>query len=111
MQIRRDASLLERTGLIGAATGDQGKRGLDQPDCIELLLPQLEWHESQDADSPRPISEVLLGLREQGAYLRTPKEREREKRQPPACSDSGGKGCRITHAGHRSLDDRIASPV
>lgn len=65
VEVGGDAFSLESFGLIGAAAGDKSEAGVDRANDLELFLAKLFRNESQDADTPRSVSQEVLGLAQQ----------------------------------------------
>ncbi len=111
VQVGRDAVALKGQGLVGAAAGDQGERGAELADDLELLLAQLQRHEAEDADPPRALAQRAARLLQESPRLGGAHQRQGQERQPAAPGDLEGKGGRVADAGHRTLHDGIAGPV
>ena len=103
-----DARGLEGRGLRRSAAGDEGDRRAHVVDDLELCLPHLGGHETEDADAPGAVAEQGSGLLEQGADLVARHEGEGEEGQPAAVGHRGGEGGAVADPRHRALGDRVA---
>ena len=112
VQVGRDALALEPGGLVGAAAGDQGERGLDLAHRGELLGSQLGRNEAEDADSPRaPGRAVAAASRNSVRTSCFAQQRQGEEGKPTVVRDRLGERRDIADAGHRPLEDRVTRAV
>jgi len=111
MQVGWNAFLFQGCCLAGTATGNQGPWDTAGTNGGQLFLTQRRGHKTQNTHTPRPVTQQCLGLFQELAYLGLPKQGQGQERQGTIVSHDLGKGCRITHPGHGTLDDRIPGSV
>ena len=108
VQVRRDARVLERARLRGAAAGDERDGGRDLEDERELLVADLRRHEAEDADAPRRARRARARVSlEDAPRLVAAHEREREERQAARVATRRRRSGAIAHARHRALGDGV----
>ena len=111
VQIGSDPRVLEFFRLIRAAARDDRERGLAVAHRGALILQDLRGHETQETDTPRPVSEPLTGLpkeRTDGIALH---QRHGNHRQPTVGRDGLDELRPIAHVRHRALNDGQPRPM
>ncbi len=73
---------------------------------LQLLDPQVERHETEDADTPGIVSEKVLGLFEQPPHGVLAQNTQSQKGQTPGLGHFQGEGWIVADPGHRPLSDR-----
>ncbi len=111
VQIGRDAQFFELFGLIGTASRDHRKLWRALANLGELLFPQLLRYESQNADAPGAVAELLASRFEQFAHLLAAHQRQGQHRQSAAGLDRIRKLRAVAHPRHRPLNDRVGRPM
>ena len=111
MEVGRDALLLQLQRLVGTPPGNQRIARSDLAHDLQLLGPQLEWHETEDADAPGAVSEKVLSLFEQRAHGVLAQHAQSQEGQPPGLGHLQGEGWIVADPGHGPLSDRESGPV
>ena len=106
VEVGRNAILFEFQGLIGPSPGDQCITRSDLAHDLQLLDPQLERHETEDADTPGIVSKKVLGLFEQPPYGVFAQHAQSQKGQTPGLGHLQGESGIVADPGHRPLSDR-----
>ena len=107
MEEGRDADGLEGGGLAGSPPRDEGHRGSDVVDHLELGFTDLRGDESEDADPPGPVPEQLGRLGQQRSGLVSAQEGQGQEGKGAAVGDGLGEGGPVADPGHRTLGHRI----
>ncbi len=103
MQIRWDSLLLQRTSLIGPASGDQRKRRAVLADDVELLLAKFRRHESKDADAPGHRTHPVLSLGQQRFHFGPSQKSQSQEWQAAFFGHSRAKFRYVADPRHRPL--------
>ncbi len=111
VQVSGDAVSLEHFGLVGAAAGDQGERGLDLTDGGKLLGPQLRRERTRGCRRPRVGSPSRVPLRATGFGPRAREAMPGPERERTLVRDGAGERGDVADASHWALENRKAGAV
>ncbi len=106
MDIGGDAFLLEGSGLVGAAAGDERHWRLEFQHGLDLLVAQLLRYEAEETDAPGARSAQHPRFFEQLRRLFAGHQGQRQEGKPAGRAHGVCEFRRVRHARHRPLKDR-----